>query len=84
MKITILQNHHMQVQKGTRLATPDEKAANPDVEQIDIWNMVFTDNRTGDVTQIAFEREARDEMVRQMSSGIVLAPAGIPKPPKTI
>ena len=79
MKIMQLANQSIGVVKGTRLASEAEAAADPQVEQIDTWELVFIDRDNGDQVRIAFEREVRDDIVRQLTGGIVLAGGEFPR-----
>lgn len=73
-KVTELYNHHMQARHWQE---PVEKDGS--VENVDVYEMIFSDRQTGDVTRIKFEREARDELTRQLTQGIVLAGGQFPK-----
>ena len=79
MKIWQLANQSIGVVKGTRLASQEEMASDPQTEQIDTWELVFLDRDSGDRIQIAFEREVRDDIVRQLTGGIVLAGGEFPR-----
>lgn len=47
MKFIQLANQVIGVEKGTRLATEEEKAADPRLEQVDTWTLVFIDTDSG-------------------------------------
>lgn len=61
MKITELRNQHFKVQK---IGSPGKD---------DAWRLLLTDKNSGDQMWLAFDRETKDELVRQLT-GIVLAP----------
>lgn len=49
------------------------------VENIDIWTLVIVDRHTREQIHLAFERDTRDDIVRQLTDGIVIAGGGFPK-----
>lgn len=49
------------------------------LEVAEVWSIIFTDRQTQDRIQISFRREARDELVRQLTGGVVLAGGDFPK-----
>lgn len=74
-KVTTLVNHHMQAVKGTEVEEQDGEPTGT----VDVWMLVFTDRLTQDQIRISFRRDARDEIVRQLTGGIVLAGGELPK-----
>lgn len=73
----VLQNlvgYHIQAVKGTELDEKDGEA-----EVVDVWTLVFTDVQSHDQIRIAFRRDTRDVLVRQLTGGIVLAGGELPK-----
>jgi hypothetical protein len=48
-------------------------------EVVDVWTLVLTDYQTRDQICIAFRRDTRDELVRQLTDGIVLSGGQLPK-----
>jgi hypothetical protein len=74
-EIVTLTNQHVQVVK-TREPTP---TSDDGVEIVDFWTLVMTDRHTGKQIKLALGREARDDVVRQFTDGIVLAGGGLPK-----
>lgn len=73
-KLTILTNHHMHADKGSRLVEqPGEEPV-----LLEMWTLLFTDRVTQDQVQISFPREARDELVKLLTGGVVLAGGGFP------
>ena len=67
---------HLGVSKGRELDEPTDGAA-PEV--VDVWTLVLTDYQSRDQIHIAFRRDTRDELVRQLTDGIVLAGGQLPK-----
>jgi hypothetical protein len=72
-----LVNFHMAAVKGQELDQPQGGNGGPHL--VDIWTLVFSDRQTGDQIRISFREEARDELVRQLTGGIVLAGGNFPK-----
>lgn len=60
--------------KGTEV---DEKGA--ETTAVETWTLVFQEHGTGDRILFAMRREARDELVRQLTGGLVLAGGDLPK-----
>lgn len=50
-----------------------------ELQTAEVWTLVFTDMQTKDQIRIAFRREARDSLVRQLTGGVVLAGGDFPK-----
>lgn len=69
-----LVGYHMQAVKSSEL---DEKDGEADV--VDVWTLVFTDVQSHDQIRIAFRKDTRDMLVRQLTGGIVLAGGELPK-----
>ncbi len=67
MKITELRNQHLAVQKQPGQPGKD-----------DAWRLLLTDKGTGDQIWLAFTRDTKDEMVRQLT-GVVLPNGETPK-----
>lgn len=64
----------MGAEKGSQvIEVPNEQPA-----VIEVWTMQFTDRQTGDAIQITFPRDVRDELVKMLTGGIVLAGGGFP------
>lgn len=72
-RVETLVNFHMGAVKGV-----DQEQ---DGSFTDTWTLIFTDRATGDQIHIAFRREARDELVRQLTGGVVLAGGDLPSVP---
>lgn len=70
----ILSNFHIHAAKGTEI---DESGDEPTMN--DIWTVILTDRNTQDQIRISFRREARDELVRQLTGGVVLAGGQFPR-----
>jgi hypothetical protein len=73
-KLTILNGFHLAVEKGTEDEISEEGVATHDV-----WTIVLTDRLVHDQFRISFRRETRDEVVRQLTGGIVLAGGELPR-----
>lgn len=80
MKRIILTNHAMGVIEGQRQSTPEEDAANSgNPHTVKTWTQVFVDRDNGDRIELTFERAVRDDLVRQLTGGVVLAGGEFPK-----
>ena len=59
------------------------KGSEPDNQNggapVDVWTLMFQDVQTGDQIRIGFRRDVRDEIVRQLTGGVVLAGGDFPK-----
>lgn len=73
-RITTLVGWHLGVAKSRELDETDGGA-----EVADVWTLILTDRATRDQIQIAFRRDTRDELVRLLTDGIVLAGGNLPK-----
>lgn len=61
------------VAKGTELEEhPDGPISH------DIWTLVFVEKNTGNLIKYPFRRDTRDELVRKLTGGIVLAGGELP------
>lgn len=70
-------NQHIAVEKIQEL---DPKASTSDQPVVrDAWTLIFTDKTYGDRILITFTRETRDEVVRLLTGGIVLAGGDLPQ-----
>lgn len=69
-----LAGYHIQAVKATELEDKDGEA-----EVVDVWTLMLTDMRSQDQIRISFRRDARDELVRQLTGGIVLAGGELPR-----
>lgn len=69
-----LVGYHMQAVKGSEVEEQDGQAQG----MVDVWMLIFTDRNSGEQIRISFRREARDELVRQLTGGIVLAGGQLP------
>ena len=45
----------------------------------DVWTLVFQEQGTGNQIMFAMRRDARDELIRQLTGGLVLAGGEFPK-----
>lgn len=77
MRVVTLVGQHLAAEKGTDMR-PGE---NGDPEVFDMWTIVMTDRGTGDQHRISFTRDTRDELIRQLTGGIVLAGGELPRLP---
>jgi hypothetical protein len=73
-KVITLVDHHMAAVKGTEV-----EESGTDAALVDVWELVFTDRSNRDQIRIRFRREARDEIVRQLTGGVVLAGGDLPR-----
>lgn len=62
------------VAKGTEL---EEHPDGPITH--DTWQLVFVEGGTNNVIRYSFRREVRDELVRKLTGGIVLAGGELPR-----
>ena len=69
-RIENLVGFHMQGVKGTEMESDGV---------VDVWMIVLTDRQSGDQIRVSFRKDARDELVRQLTGGIVLAGGELPK-----
>lgn len=76
MNRTELLNQHIGVEHGKEL---QPIGGNGELAEVERWTIVFTDRATGDQVRIGFGRDARDEIVRQLTGGVVLAGGDLPK-----
>lgn len=76
-KSITLVNQHIAVERGSQL---DNEASeeNGSPVSVDTWTVVFTDRTYGDQIRITFRREARDDVVRQLTGGVILAGGDLP------
>jgi hypothetical protein len=73
--IEILDGYHMQAMKGTEVKERDGQPT----EAVEVWQLVLTNMVSKDQIRISFRREARDELVRQLTGGVVLAGGELPR-----
>lgn len=73
MERRILMNHDMDVRETNQPRTVDG-----DLTVVKLWTLVLTDLQSGTATEITFGREARDELVKRLTGGIVLAGGELP------
>jgi hypothetical protein len=77
-RLEILSDFHMAAEKGQETDVVKGSNGDEQLETVEIWTIVLSDRRTGDQIRIAFRREARDELVRQLTGGVVLAGGDFP------
>lgn len=77
-KITTLVNHMVMVEKGREPADPKAQG-NGNAEMVDTWTIVMMDRATGDVLRLGMKRDLRDEIVRQLTGGIVISGGELPQ-----
>jgi len=73
---TDLVGFHMAAVKGHET---DPGKGNGQPETVEVWTLIFTDMQTKDQIRIAFRKEARDTLVKQLTGGIVLAGGEFPQ-----
>ena len=77
-RVEILSNFHIQAVKSQETEITDENGSEG-LQMVDVWTLILTDRQSPHRIQIAFRREARDELVRQLTGGVVLAGGEFPK-----
>jgi hypothetical protein len=55
------------------------KGESGDVVYEDEWCIIYTDRASGDQIMACFPRDVRDEVVKQLTGGIVLAGGELPR-----
>lgn len=78
-RVEILSDFHIQAVKGQETDVVKDEDGDESLEVAEVWTLVLTDRQSRDQIRIAFRREARDELVRQLTSGVVLAGGEFPK-----
>jgi len=78
MRNTELQNQAIRAEKGQVVGPPSRDNGDEPTFQ-DVWKIELTDRNTGDVTWFVMNEELKDEIVRQLTGGIVLAGGKLPK-----
>lgn len=73
-RLEILNGFHMQAIKTT-----EPESDGDGLESVDVWTLVLSDRQTGDQIRLSFRRDARDELVRQLTGGVVLAGGDLPR-----
>ena len=73
-----LWNQHIDVQRGTEIDESATKANGGTPVVVEIWKLVFTDKQQGDQVVISFRKETRDDLVRKLTGGVVLAGGELP------
>jgi hypothetical protein len=73
-RIEILENFSMGAVKGQEIEERDGETT-----AVETWTLIFVDRQTGDQIRVGFRREARDDIVRQLTGGIVLAGGELPR-----
>lgn len=73
MKITTLVGHAIGVEEGREPESSDSS------ENVSIWTLVLIDAQTGDQTRIGFRDNIRVDLIRMLTSGIVVANGGLKK-----
>ena len=77
-RVEILSNFHIQAIKSQETEITDENGSEG-LQMVDVWTLILTDRQSPHRIQIAFRREARDELVRQLTGGVLLAGGEFPK-----
>ena len=71
-KQVMLYNQHIAVEKGTEIDGPaSEKEGAPVVREM--FTIILTDKSYGDQIRISFTKDVRDDIVKQLTGGIVLS-----------
>jgi hypothetical protein len=78
-RIEILSNFHLQAVKTQETDVVKGDNGDETLEVVDVWTLILTDRQAPHRIQIAFRRETRDELVRQLTGGVVLAGGELPK-----
>lgn len=74
MMVMHLFNTHIGVEKGQqRRPDPDAPEGSGKTVMVDTWSLVLTDRMTNDQIVYEFTRDVRDELVRILQDGIVIA-----------
>jgi len=74
-RVENLVGFHIAAVKGHETDEPSDGK----LETVEVWTLVLTDRQTHDQIRIAFRREARDTLVKQLTGGVVLAGGGFPQ-----
>lgn len=70
-KVVTLVNQHISVEKGSEIdAQASEQSGAPVVQEM--YTIVLTDRTYADQIRISFNKETRDEVVKNLMGGIVL------------
>ncbi|GIV03708.1 MAG: hypothetical protein KatS3mg015_2538 [Fimbriimonadales bacterium] len=72
--VSTLFGYQIMAVKGSEV--DQEENGEPSV--VDIWTIVLTDRMSQDQIRISFRRDVRDELVRQLTGGLVLAGGDFP------
>jgi len=68
----ILYNQHIAIEKGTEIDGPaSDQAGAPVVREM--FTIILTDKSYGDQIRISITKETRDDIVKQLTGGIVLS-----------
>lgn len=73
-RLEILNGFHMQAVKSTE---PEDDGDG--VTTVDVWTLILSDRHSGDQIRLSFRKDARDELVRQLTGGVVLAGGELPR-----
>jgi hypothetical protein len=76
-KYVTLINQHIGVERGSELDDEESKKNGAPVS-VDTWTIVYTDRTYGDQIRVTFRKEARDQIVRQLTGGVILAGGDLP------
>lgn len=75
----ILSDFHIAAVKGQETDVVKGENGEEDLEVVPVWTLALTDRQSGDQIFLSFRREARDELVRQLTGGVVLAGGEFPQ-----
>lgn len=75
-KSTSLHNQHIQVEKGQEV--DPQSAGNGGVVMKENWTIILSDRVYGDQFRVTIDKDTRNEIVQQLTGGIVLAGGEFP------
>ena len=78
-RVEILSNLAIRATKSQETDVVRGDNGDETLEVADVWTIVYLDRQSGDQIHMSFRREARDELVRQLTGGVVLAGGEFPK-----
>lgn len=78
-RVEVLSNFHIQVIKGQETDVVKDEDGDEQLDVAEVWTLVLTDRVLGNQINLSFRREARDDLVRQLTGGIVLAGGELPQ-----
>lgn len=73
-----LWNQHIEVEKATEIDQAATKANGGTPVVVEVWKIIFADRQLADQHVISIRKEARDDLVRKLTGGVVLAGGDLP------